>query len=32
MEVVAYVKRNYQEEKLFEENSSCMSIYHGLCE
>lgn len=31
-EVIEYVKRNHQDEKLFEQDSSCMSIFHGLCE
>lgn len=31
-EVVDYVRRNQQDEKLFEDNSSCMSVFHGLCE
>lgn len=31
-EVVDYVKRNHQEEKLFDDNTSCMSVFHGLCE
>ena len=31
-EVVEYVKRNHQENKLFEQDISCMSVFHGLCE
>jgi len=31
-EVIEYVKKDLQEEKLFEQDYSCMSIFHGLCE
>lgn len=31
-EVIEYVKKDFQEEKLFEQDYSCMSIFHGLCE
>ena len=31
-DVVEYVKKDFQEEKLFEQDYSCMSIFHGLCE